>query len=183
MAWKTPQTWSSGQGIWVYDLNREVRDRMMTLRNANDNLIRLSLTSAQQIPDSQHTPIRWDTLDWAASGGSSLLWTGGAPLLAPYAGWYEFDMKLCWSSGETTGGTRFGRYTISNATNVKYDITAIDDYVGTRPIVHGGLGIVQLTTADSLEVGVYQNTGDDLTLLGSTGDRSRCTWRLLGGTT
>lgn len=183
MAWKTPQTWTSGQGVWVYDLNREIRDRTMTLRNLNDFAARISLSSAQSVPTSENVPVRWDTLDWSASGGSSLLWTGGPNLLAPVAGWYELDFKLSWASGETSGGVRLGRYVRSDSTNTRYELVSMTPLGTALPSVQSALATIKLTTADSIVVEVYQNCGDDLTLIGSTGDRSRCTWRLLGGAT
>lgn len=185
MAWRSPRTWATGDGVWVYTLNTEIRDRMMTLRHLNDAAVHVSLTTAQTIPDSETVNVHWDTQDWGASGET--LWSRGdsEKFLAPIAGWYELQAVLVWAISPGSGlGGRFLRYGFVEQENLNYDMDYRQDPGGgPSSIVLTGSDWVQMTTADILEVRAYQDTGDDLPLIGSTGTRCRASWRLLGGAT
>lgn len=185
MAWQTPHLWTTGQVISgstaaanaSFSLNFQLRDNLLAARNLWDNAIHLSLASSPSIANNVNTSVVWDVLNWQV--GNSTIWASasGARLTVPVAGRWEGLGVADWTLN--TSGRRRVFISQNGATN--YRCGAIAPWInsGAGTVVPFG-DVLELTTADHVQVVVAQNSGAALTLRGGRTDRTRFSWRFLG---
>lgn len=170
MAWTTPATYTSGQVLNAVALNL-VRDNLLSLRNRNDQYVKLSLTGNPSIPNTTDTKITWTQTDLQVG----TIWAGGNPtrLTAPVTGKYLIIVNVEW---------RRSSVNFRNITLLKAGVTwalKAQGSVGGKSNV-SGTRIMALTAGEFFECQVFQNSGGALLLHGGAPDRTRCSMILLG---
>lgn len=181
MSWVTPHAWSASEVLTNWKLNTYIRDAERSAKNLWDRAVQVYLTSNQGVPDSEYTAIRWNALQWETSGNDLWAVGNGAQFQAPVAGFYALDVTTEWQNA--TGGIRLLGYSF-NDVGSRYDLSMYEDTNGGVGIYSHGHDIVQMTTADFLEVVVFQNaTIEDMYIVGGNNHHSRCGFRFLGGAT
>lgn len=182
MVWRSPNTWTTGETISgstdvanaSTSLNFQLSGNMLTARNLWDNAIHLSLAGNVTIPHNAFTSIIWTVNDWQA--GNSTLWTS-ARLRPAVPGLWEGIGSLEWTL--EPAGRRAVGLQVNGATFYRCGAQAAS--INTGDGVNTPFGdILELTTADFVEVMAFQNTGIVTSLRGGSLDRTRFTWRLLG---
>lgn len=181
MVWTSPQSWTTGMTLSgttaASGLNVQLSDNMTAMRNCWDMLIHLSLSANQSIANAANTSVVWDTIDFQANS-SVTMWASasGARLIVPWSGRYELSGSLEWVSN--TSGARSSIWSMNGATDytIQSNICANASRGFNCPI--GAL--VNVTTADHIQIKAWQNTGAALNLHGGTPDRSRVGWRFVG---
>lgn len=176
--WVQPHTWTTGEVLTNWKLNTELRDKLKTLRNQMDHAVHLSFTDNISIDDATYTTISWNSAD---STVGSEIWSSGdrTQLKAPVNGFYSLAVNVEWDN--TSGGERIVSYQ-RNGVGANYDISYIEDNNGGGTVNLSGGDVIKLTTADYIEIRVFQNWGDSLAIRAGT-DRTRCRWRLIGEAT
>ena len=185
MAWTLPHSWATGQTISgstaVADssvsLNYQLRDNLLSARNLWDNAIHLSLTSNPSVPSSTPTSVVWRRVDWQV--GNSTIWASasGARLQVPVAGRWEGLGVLEWT--QNVSGGRSVQISVNGTTSYRCGAQAAP--INSGDGVRQPFGdILELTTADHVQVLAFQNTGGALELHGGKRDRTRFCWRFLG---
>ena len=181
MAWVSPRTWTSGETLSgstaASGLNVQLSGNLSAMRNCWDMLVRLSLSANHSIANSANTSVVWDTMDFEASSNTTM-WAAasGARLIAPVAGRYELAGTLEWVSN--TSGARASIWSMNGTTD--YQISA-DICINPNKGFNNSIGaLVNLTTADHVQIKAWQNSGAALNLHGGTPDRSHVCWRFVG---
>lgn len=180
MSWQTPRTWTTGEPVTVWKLNRELRDNVLSLRNLNEHAVSLTLNGDDlDLPDGQNLVIPWTDAQWQI--GTEIWSSGqGERLLAPVSGWYELRVNAEFRAD--TGGEKAVGYK-RNDSNLIYDLAQLDCISANSNNI-SGLDTVQLQSGQYVVIVVRQHSGAGLDdLVTGNVDQTRCTWRLLGTST
>lgn len=173
MPFTAPSTWVSGAVLTAAQLNQQVRDNLLSLRNANDQYVKLFLSGNPSIPNSIDTKISWT--DIAFQVGT--IWSALNPtrLVAPVTGKYAVAINIEWRSNGT--GLRSVNL-VRNSPALQYDLQSNGSPQGKSNL--SAYVEVLLNAAAYVECQVFQSTGASHTLHGGTVDRTRIAMWLIG---
>ena len=173
MAWSAPASYSSAQVLAAADLNL-VSANLSSLRNANDQLVKLYLDSSPSIANNTNTKLSWTTVAGSQIGA---IWSGTNPtrLVAPVAGWYLVLINVEWRSNSVN---LRNISLLRNSAALQLDLQSQGAVGGKSNL--SAMALVQMTAAAYLEVQVFQSSGAGLTVHGGTEDRTRVAMCLLG---
>jgi hypothetical protein len=187
MAWVAMHSWTTGQTISgttastnaSLSLNYQLTGNLLSARNLWDNAIHFSLSANQSIPDAANTSVIWNVADWQV--GNSTIWTSAsnpARARVTVAGRWEALGTLEWALN--TSGRRGVRLQVTGTT-LMYRCGVQTPEINSGDGANQPFGdILELTTADYVEVLAFQNSGAALNLKGGNVDRTRFSWRFLG---
>lgn len=173
MAFTAPSTWVSGATLTAAQLNQQLRDNLLSLRNANDQYVKLYLDNNPSIPNSTDTKISWTSIAFQVG----TIWSAGNPtrLVAPVTGKYAVAINLEWRNNGT--GLR-SMNLVRNSPAMQYDLQSNGSPEGKN---NGSAYIeILLNAAAYVEVQAFQATGAAHTLHGGTEDRTRVAMWLIG---
>ena len=181
MAWTPGKAWTTGEVLTVWKAQTHWSDAMRSARNLWDHACHVSAASTPPFDiagSNIYSPIPWRQVDWQI--GTGVFSTANpTKFLAPVAGWYELVPTLVWDF--SSGGTRTLGYRLNDA-SPHYDQHALQTNNNSFQLVNNAADIVQMTTADFLEVLAKQNSAEDgvKIVMDSNANNTRCSWRLIG---
>lgn len=174
MAWTAPSTWTNVM-LTAAQLNQQLRDNLLTLRQGNQQLVKLYLDSDASITNSLDTILSWSN---PPSFQVGTIWSAANPtrLTAPVTGYYLIIPNIEWLSNSSGVRNTFYRWSVGAA---QYELQS----QGASLSGHSncsGIGIHFLTAAQYVEIGVWQDSGATRQVHGGTLDRTRVAMMLLG---
>jgi hypothetical protein len=159
--WSDPADWALGVNPNATQLDQELINNVLSLRNLNDQSIRLHRTSVQSMPNNTRQPISWQ----AAAYQTGLTWSSGtnpSRITVNVTGWYLLAGNIEYAN--VVGGIRrIGWHTSANLSQ-NFDLQA---HPGNGVDTTNGLELIYLTAGDYIEVYGYQNTGGSINTVGT----------------
>lgn len=178
MAWTQPVTWTTSSGPSAAQLNAQLRDNLLSLRNNNDWLVHCSKSAGQSITTAQ-TAITFNVHDYIVGTTAIHSTASGSKFMAPVAGYYRLIGTAVWNQ---TSGYRQLSCRLNGATDSPDTLNVMWEGAAGFPREQFGSINQPMTTADYLEIfgKVYNNTSGTI-ISGATG--TRFGWYLLGAST
>lgn len=173
MPWTSPITFASGAILTGAQLNQQLRDNLLTLRNANEQYVKLYLNNNPSIPNSANTKVSWTNVDIQIG----TIWSAVNPtrLTAPVTGKYAVAINIEWRNNGI--GLRSCNL-VRNSPALQYDLQSNGSPQGKSNL--SAYVEVLLNAAAYVECNVFQSTGASHTLHGGTIDRTRIAMWLIG---
>lgn len=181
MGWTLPQDWASGMVLaasGTSGLNVQLRDNLLDARRMWESAgaIHLSLSTNQSVSNAIYQPISWDVVDWQV--GNTTLWASasGSKLTVPVAGRWELTGVQEWDDNSSGYRGTAWRQNGLNMVHMSAMTPTLSERAPTLPFGD----ILNLTTADYIEIMAWQSIGAAWNLHGGAKDRTRVTWRFRG---
>lgn len=173
MVWTAPATYASAELLNATKLDL-VSANLASLRNGNDQLVKLYLANSPSIANNTDTKLSWGTVARTQIGS---IWSAGQPtrLVAPVAGWYLVLVNVEWRSNSTN---LRNISLIRNSPALQLDLQSQGAVGGKSNL--SAMALVLMNASAYLEVQVFQSSGAGLTAHGGTEDRTRVAMVLVG---
>jgi hypothetical protein len=173
--WTAPKGWAIGEHLSAALLNTYLRDNLLALRTLNDRYSLLYLSGSQSIPDNVWTNVVWTTVLADDPNGGLHQALPTHVLTMPVNGWYELTGTVEFTA--TGAGLRGVRFVTDHAVGVQMSEAASSDE--TR-LSFSDLFWNPFGPGAGVYLQVYQSSGGSLNLTGSSPERTRVSWRLVG---
>lgn len=174
MVWTAPATFTNVM-LTAAQLNAQLSANLASLRNSNDQLVKLYLDGNETVTNNLNHLVNWDLVEGVQIG---TIWTVSLPtrLTAPVTGYYEILTTLEWVKGNASGSRNCS--IILNSPSMQTDLESLGAS-GGRSNLNGKLELL-ITAGNYITVQSYQNSGGTEYLHGGTPDRTRISMRLIG---
>lgn len=171
----TPRTWTAGEYVRDYWMRKEVSDRLRSLRSMLDYAVLVQTTEDQTTPTGETTAIAWDAA--ISQVGDTPIWTQGTDFTLPIDGYWEVRAVTIWLP--SAGDVRRLGYSLNGKKRFRSSTLGLG---GGNTLTLNFKDIIAASAGDIVQIIVWQNTGDDMTITaGSEGlSTTRAAVRLVG---